>query len=79
MLTTMTIDGQVKIPKKICDALGLKPGVKVDFTVNQDGAVVLQRANAATQEPKDRFDSVRGKADIRWRTNDLMTLLRGEF
>ena len=26
----------------------------------------------------DRFEAVRGKADIKGRTDDLMTLLRGE-
>ena len=26
----------------------------------------------------DRFEAVRGRADIKWRTDDLMTLLRGE-
>jgi AbrB family looped-hinge helix DNA binding protein len=25
----------------------------------------------------DRFDAVRGKAQIRWRTDELMALLRG--
>jgi hypothetical protein len=28
--------------------------------------------------PKDRFEKVRGRADIEWRTQDLMSLLRGE-
>jgi antitoxin PrlF len=78
MLTTMTIKGQVTIPKQIRDALGLKPGAKVDFAVNQDGDVVLQRAKFAAKGQKDRFESVRGKADIQWRTDDLMALLRGE-
>ncbi|GHT90013.1 hypothetical protein FACS1894101_1820 [Betaproteobacteria bacterium] len=26
----------------------------------------------------DRFESARGKADIQWRTDELMALLRGE-
>jgi AbrB family looped-hinge helix DNA binding protein len=78
MLTTMTVKGQVTIPKQIRDALGLKPGAKVDFAVNQDGEVVLQQAKVATKGQKDRFASVRGKADIPWRTDDLMALLRGE-
>ncbi|MBN3863291.1 AbrB family transcriptional regulator [Pseudomonas frederiksbergensis] len=26
----------------------------------------------------DQFDAARGKADIKWRTDDLMALLRGE-
>jgi len=78
MLTTMTIKGQVTIPKRIRDALGLKPGAKIDFAVNQDGEVVLHRAKVAAKGQKDRFESARGKADIKWRTDDLMALLRGE-
>lgn len=78
MLTTMTVKGQVTIPKKIRDALGLRPGAKVDFAVNQEGEVVLQRAKVVAKDQKDRFESARGSADIKWRTDDLMALLRGE-
>ena len=78
MLTTMTLKGQVTIPKQIRDALGLQPGAKVDFAVNQDGEVVLQAAKVSGKAKKDRFESARGKADIKWRTDDLMALLRGE-
>lgn len=34
---TITSKGQVTIPKKIRDKLGLKPGDKVDFEVNDKG------------------------------------------
>ena len=29
-------------------------------------------------DARDRFEAVRGKADIKWRTDDLMTVLRGD-
>lgn len=29
-------------------------------------------------EAQDRFEAVRGKADIKWRTDDLMVLLRSD-
>lgn len=81
MSTTLTIKGQVTIPKPIRDALGLTPGTAVDFAVNREGQVVLHKAapkgkGAAKPQP-DRFDAVRGKADVKWRTHDLMALLRG--
>jgi len=78
MLTTMTIKGQVTIPKHIRDALGLKPGAKLNFSVNRDGDVVLHRVAGKLAGKPDRFESARGKADIHWRTDDLMALLRGE-
>jgi AbrB family looped-hinge helix DNA binding protein len=88
MTTTLTIKGQVTIPKKIRDALDLQPGCKINFAVNDSGDVLLQkvdlnqsvvtRKKSSHSVPKDRFEKVRGRADIQWRTQDLMNLLRGE-
>lgn len=76
-MSTMTSKGQVTIPKNIRDALGLKPGSEVIFDVSADGAIVV-RGEPHAAGTKDRFDAVRGKADIAWRTDDLMRLLRGD-
>lgn len=46
MATTLTIKGQVTIPKQIRDALDLQPGCKLNFAVNDAGEVVLQKAEA---------------------------------
>lgn len=77
MTTTMTVKGQVTIPKKVRDALRLTPGDGVDFEVNNEGQVVLQKAGARQTRKRDRFDAARGKAQVKWRTDDLMALLRG--
>lgn len=81
MSTTLTVKGQITIPKPIRDALGLTPGSAVDFAVNRDGQVVLHKAasaggQAAGKPQPDRFDAARGKADVKWRTQELMALLR---
>ena len=80
MSTTMTSKGQVTIPKPIRDALHLTPGSAIEFSVNERGEVVLHGADtkSAKVNAPDRFDAVRGKADIKWRTDDLMALLRGD-
>ncbi|MDO8299294.1 AbrB/MazE/SpoVT family DNA-binding domain-containing protein [Lacisediminimonas sp.] len=78
MSTTLTSKGQVTIPKQIRDALNLAPGCSVDFSVNRDGEVVIHKAGARSSRKHDRFEAARGKADIKWRTDDLMTLLRGD-
>ena len=82
MPTTLTVKGQVTIPKQIRDALGLTPGTAIDFAVNRDGEVVLHKARSPRgaktgKAPADRFEAARGKADVKWRTQDLMALLRG--
>jgi AbrB family looped-hinge helix DNA binding protein len=78
MMTTMTVKGQVTIPKKIRDALHLAPGDAVDFDVNRDGQVVLHKAGAHRRQTKDRFEAARGKAQVKWRTDELMALLRAD-
>ena len=68
MSTTLTSKGQVTIPKQIRDALNLAPGC----------SVVIHKVGARPSRKPDRFESARGKADVKWRTDDLMALLRGE-
>jgi antitoxin PrlF len=77
MATTVTSKGQVTIPKKVRDALKLSPGSAVEFTVNQDGEVIIRRSDGKPMQKRDRFDAMRGKAQIRWKTDELMALLRG--
>lgn len=78
MATTMTVKGQVTIPKKVRDALRLAPGDAVDFDLNATGEVVVNRASDRKRSARrDRFDRALGKAQVKWRTDDLMALLRG--
>jgi antitoxin PrlF len=81
MSTCLTSKGQVTIPKRIRDELNLTPGAAVEFAVNAAGELVLHRARPAkgARRPlRDRFDAVRGRADVRWRTDELMKLLRAD-
>lgn len=81
MATTLTSKGQVTIPKRIRDELQLLPGARVQFSVNAAGEVVLHRprpVKGLRPLQPDRFDAVRGRADVRWRTDDLMKLLRAD-
>jgi hypothetical protein len=51
----------------------------VDFAVNREGDVMIHKAGARPRKSgkPDRFESACGKADIEWRTDDLMALLCG--
>jgi hypothetical protein len=50
----------------------------VDFAVNNAGEVVIHLAEGSGKRKTDRFEAASGKADVKWRTDDLMALLRGE-
>ncbi len=66
MANALTVKGQVTIPKRVRDALGLKPGDLVDFVLGDDGRVVVQsaRATAPPQRP-GRFERARGSAPLK--------------
>lgn len=83
MSTTITVKGQVTIPKQIRDSLGLVAGSKVEFTLNERGEYVVLPA-AGTKKSrksivaKSRFDAVRGTANMRgMSTDEYMNLIRG--
>jgi len=76
MANRLTTKGQVTIPKQVRDALHLMPGDRVDFHVNGDGQVVVRKAGARAPGRRDRFRAARGKAQVTWRTDELMALLR---
>ena len=81
MATTLTSKGQVTIPKRIRDAMRLLPGAAVEISVDAAGELDIQppKPTKATRAPtRDRFDAVRGRADVPWRTDALMKLLRAD-
>ena len=45
--STLTSKGQVTVPKRIRDGLGVKPGDRITFTV-MPGGVVLMRAKTGS-------------------------------
>lgn len=78
MATRITVKGQVTIPKHVRDALKLAPGDGVEFQVSPAGEIVVRKAGKRPPPRPDRFDRVRGSATIKWRTDELMALLRGD-
>jgi len=80
MPNALTVKGQVTIPKRVRDALGLKPGDEVHFAVGEDGQVVVRNArqNRESQRP-DRFDRALGSAplDLGCSVDEYMRLIRG--
>jgi antitoxin PrlF len=77
MATTVTRKGQVTIPKPVRDHLGIGPGSQVAFRRAADGSIVIEKADASTQE-QSRLASLRGHAGRGMSTDEIMALLRGD-
>ena len=62
----MTSKGQVTIPKRIRDHLGLKPGSEVEFVVWRDGQIVLKAKTRAREGAGSKAASPRSAGRWIW-------------
>ena len=74
MPATVTSKGQITIPKAVREALGVKPGSKVEFKALEDGHIAIIKQGP---RPKGRFDRFRGVATTKLTTEEIMALTRG--
>lgn len=75
----VTSKGQVTIPKKVREFLGIKPGTTVEFEPIADGRVVIVAAGRKTRKSRpSRFAALRGTATVKMTTRQIMALTRGE-
>lgn len=77
MANAVTKKGQVTIPKRVRDRLGIAPGDQVVFDLAPDGRVVLSKVNGAP--PVSRFAALIGSAGPGMTTDEVMELTRGEW
>lgn len=78
MTSTMTSKGQVTVPKRLRDYLGLEPGAEVEFELRPEGDVVVRPARRSRPKRRPgRFAKLRGTLKTGMTTDDLMRLLRG--
>lgn len=71
MKTIMSEKGQVTIPKKLRDRMGIRPGQVLDFQ-EKKGRLVITKAS-----PEDPVEGVYGIIQLNRSTDDIVTLLRG--
>lgn len=74
----VTTKGQVTIPKKIRDTLGIEPGDEVAFEETEAGYTIRKEA-PTTAEGDDPFEKYRGSADSDQTMPERMRRLRGEY
>jgi antitoxin PrlF len=77
MATNLTSKGQVTVPKKVRDYLGLKPGAAVIFERLDSGEIALRAAKPGAKRRTSRFAKLRGRATVRMTTEEIIALTRG--
>jgi AbrB family looped-hinge helix DNA binding protein len=82
MANNVTSKGQVTIPKKVRDRLGIAAGSAVAFELTDAGEVVLRPVargggHRPARQPKSRFAKLRGRATVKMRTEEILALTRG--
>jgi AbrB family looped-hinge helix DNA binding protein len=78
MATNLTTKGQVTIPKKVRDYLGLKAGAPVTFQRLDNGEIAIRAAKVSAKPRASRFARYRGRATVRMKTEHILALTRGE-
>jgi antitoxin PrlF len=78
MATNLTSKGQVTIPKKVRDYLGLKPGAPVTFERLTSGEIAVRAARPSTKSRPGKFAKLRGRATVRMKTEEILALTRGD-
>jgi antitoxin PrlF len=76
-MTRVTSKGQVTIPKRIRDALGIKSGSKVEFGLEEPGrAFVRPESRPKKDEFEKRLTKARAKFKLRMTTDAYLDLTR---
>ncbi len=76
----VTSKGQITIPQEIRNRLGLLPHTQVEFELAGDHARIrkARRPLGESQRGRLALDALRGTADVRMTTDEIMALTRGE-
>jgi len=78
MSTTVTSKGQVTIPKAVRERMGITPGSEVEFSLNEQGEIVLLKCGRKPRPKESPFAKIRGTVKTDMTTDQIMALLRGD-
>ena len=76
----ITSKGQVTIPQDIRNRLGLLPHTEVEFELSGDHARIRKARKKSGRSKRGQWaiDALRGSADTRMSTDEIMALTRSE-
>jgi antitoxin PrlF len=76
--TTVTIKGQVTLPKEVRDATGIKPGDRLNVETTASGGVYIEKPGSAAKYRK-RLLALAKRRIVKGATTDAyMKLMRGD-
>ena len=81
MATTVTVKGQVTLPKRVRDAAGIKPGDQVEVRARAEGGVIVERVDRrpAADAYLHALEDVSRRRPIKGvTTEEIMAMTRGE-
>lgn len=71
----VTSKGQVTIPQRVRQQLGITPGSEVDFELDDHGARLIR---VSDRKGADLAARMRGTATVAMSTEEIMALTRGD-
>jgi antitoxin PrlF len=77
-MTTITVKGQVTLPKAVRDAAGLKPGDKVDVRATASGGVYIEKPGKQSAYRKKLEAISKRRLIRRVNTDEFMKMMRGD-
>jgi len=86
MATTVTVKGQVTLPKAVREAAGIRPGDRVTVRARPEGGGVVERAgaHAANDAFRQRLEAIARRRPMKdgpfgaKTTDEIMRVLRGD-
>lgn len=74
----ITSKGQVTIPQAIRERMGLLPNTEVDFVIKGNCVRIIKSPDADKSRGRKLIARMRGKANVKMSTQEIMALTRGE-
>ena len=73
----VTEKGQITIPKRLRDKLGIEPGTTVEFELRGE-ALLLRRTPGSPTRGEALVERLRGRGDIHLTTEEIMAMTRAD-
>ncbi len=81
MATTVTVKGQVTLPKQVREAAGIRPGDRVEVRARAEGGVIVERVDrrGVSDAYLRALEAVSRRRPIKSATTEeIMAMTRGE-